>query len=448
MFSTQLRPGTWRLVSALLLSLILVSVGDVTAAAASADSYPSWAEVQAAKSSEAAKQAEVARINGLITGLQSSADAAQSVTETRTAESEAADNALAAGQTKAASLASRAEQLQVKAKESHRQAGLLAARLARTGSRSVTGMLLTSGSLKADALLNRLSSMSKLTETANGIYETAAKDENLAKSVSDQAAAAKNALSDLAQKANLSLDRAMKAQKDMFAALATQTDHQNELQAQLASLTTATTTTENQYQAGVAARAAAAAAAARAAAAAAAAAAARTAQSGPATAAIVPSGAQALAQELMGDVYAGRLAGASNHIIQIQWIAQGRSVPNCGIDTQVLKAVVVAVHTFGSAGISDINRRCTWDIIGAGIYSQHYLNGGGHAVDFNSLGGQATNGSDRNSLTLIRVLDPIMPPGSGLGQRQCRLNAGNEPRLQNFQDFSDTCNHLHLNDPM
>ncbi|WP_236478712.1 hypothetical protein, partial [Escherichia coli] len=73
--------------------------------------------------------------------------------------------------------------------------------------------------------------------------------------------------------------------------------------------------------------------------------------------------ARALAQELMGYVAAGQLSGSSpDHIMEIRWIAEGRSVPNCGIDTQVLQVMVIALHTFASVGVSDINRRCTGQI--------------------------------------------------------------------------------------
>ncbi|MBD8535913.1 hypothetical protein IFT89_12505, partial [Plantibacter sp. CFBP 13570] len=59
-----------------------LSVGVVTASLtvgalpAHADDYPSWADVEAAKSSESAKAAEITNITALITSLQEQSDAA------------------------------------------------------------------------------------------------------------------------------------------------------------------------------------------------------------------------------------------------------------------------------------------------------------------------------------------------------------------------------------
>lgn len=440
------RLPVWRLVTTFIVLVGLVAAGGAAAPTAFADDYPTWNDVQAARQSESAKQAEVATITALIAQLQAQVQAAQAAATAATAQNAAAQDAFLAGQAHADLLTNRAAALQAQADKTHKQAALLTAQQYRSGGQNLTGTLLTSSSAGVLDLLSRLSSMGKLSSTINGVYVKAVQDTNTAKAVSDQAGVARDALAGLAAAAQAAQDAAVQAQKDMVAALDAQTTHENELQAQLASLTAATATTEQQYQAGVAARAAAAAAAAAAALAAAQAAAA---SGGQYSAGPVSSDAQTLAQQLMVFVGGGQLSGSTpDHIKEIRWIAQGQSVPNCGIDVQVLQAILIAVQTFGSAGVSDINRRCTGQIEGAGIYSAHYRNGGGHAVDFYSLGGRAATGADSNSLTLIGVLDPIMPNGSGLGQSNCRRAAGNEPRLRNFQDFYDTCDHLHLNDPI
>ncbi|CAM5342948.1 coiled-coil domain-containing protein [Leifsonia shinshuensis] len=429
----------WRLVAICVVVASVVAWGGLAAPKAYADNYPSWADVQAARSNEAAKQVEVTAITNLVQTLKTQVKAAEDLAIQREKENEVAQAALAVGKDKADRLAARSTALKATAEASRREAAVVGEKLARSGGPDLLGTLLTSSAGNTDALLSRLSSMGRLTATVNGIYSKAAQDDNLAKAASEQAASAKNELTVLAAKAQAEAEKAAAAQKQMIAALQAETAHEGELQAQLASLTSATAITEQQYQAGVAARAAAAAAAA-----AAARARARSGDAGP-----ISSDAQALAQELMGYVDSGQLVGSyPDHIFEIRWIAEGRSVPNCGIDTSVLQAMVIAEHMFSSVGVSDINRRCTGQIEGAGIYSQHYMNGGGHAVDFYSLGGQGTNGADSNALALIRTLDNFMPYGSGLGQRQCRLNAGDEPGLRHFQDFYDTCNHLHVNDPM
>jgi hypothetical protein len=155
----------------------------------------------------------------------------------------------------------------------------------------------------------------------------------------------------------------------------------------------------------------------------------------------VSSTVKTLAAKLMGAVAAGRLVGYTpNHIPEIQYLAEGRVVPNCGIDYRVLQTIDVALNTFGSVGVSDINRRCTGQLVGAGQASSHYADGGGHAVDFYLLDGRALTGGDAQSVKLIHALDPIVPSGAGLGQIGCRTSMN----LQNFAPFSDTCNHLHI----
>ncbi|MFE4949126.1 hypothetical protein ACFQ9V_03375 [Leifsonia sp. NPDC056665] len=150
---------------------------------------------------------------------------------------------------------------------------------------------------------------------------------------------------------------------------------------------------------------------------------------------------QALAVQLMGAVAAGRLVGSTpNHIPEIANLAEGKVVPNCGVDYRVLQAISVALDNFSQVGISDINRKCTGQIEGAGTDSAHYADGGGHAVDFYLLNGSALTGGDSKSLQLIRLLDPLVPKGSGLGQAECRGSIS----VQNFAPFDDTCNHVHI----
>jgi hypothetical protein len=156
--------------------------------------------------------------------------------------------------------------------------------------------------------------------------------------------------------------------------------------------------------------------------------------------AVSPS-VQALAVQLMGAVASGRLVGSRpDHIFEIADLAQGKVVPNCGVDYRVLQSISVALEHFSQVGVSDINRRCTGQIEGAGTQSSHYANGGGHAVDFFLLNGSALTGGDEQSLELIRILDPLVPNGAGLGQSECRSSMS----LQNFKPFDDTCNHVHI----
>ena len=80
----------------------------------------------------------------------------------------------------------------------------------------------------------------------------------------------------------------------------------------------------------------------------------------------------------------------------------------------------------------------------AGKLSSHYIDGGGHAVDFNTLNSRSLTGSDGLSLRLIGLLDPLMPTGSRVGQAQCRAHDSVSLTLQHFGQLNDFCTHLHV----
>lgn len=157
----------------------------------------------------------------------------------------------------------------------------------------------------------------------------------------------------------------------------------------------------------------------------------------------ISADAQQLAQQLVQYIDSGAiepLAGEPEHMNQIRDMATGTPKPDCAIDVRILQVITVAVQEFGSIGISDINRKCTGQIAGAGVNSPHYMNGGGRAVDFWRLGDIVTTGGDANSLQLIGILDPVMPNGAQLGQDQCRPPMA----LANFVGIFDRCHHLHI----
>lgn len=156
----------------------------------------------------------------------------------------------------------------------------------------------------------------------------------------------------------------------------------------------------------------------------------------------VSGDAVALAAELVAAADAGQLRGlVPDHIKEIRWIAQGKVVEGCGIDVRILQVMVIALHTFENIGVSYINGNCAG--AGAGS-SSHVMDGGGHAVDFFSLGGLATTGADGQSIRLLGLLDTVMPDGSRAGQVNCRAIRGTTMALVNLAQFPDRCNHLHI----
>lgn len=156
----------------------------------------------------------------------------------------------------------------------------------------------------------------------------------------------------------------------------------------------------------------------------------------------VSADSRPLAENLVTGINAGRIVGlVPDHLHEIRWIAAGRVVPGCGIDSRILQVITIAYRTFGRIGISDINRRCTGQLLGAGIHSSHWS---GQAVDLYSLGGMPTTGADANALRLIRTLDPVMPTGARIGQAECRAAASDTPALVHLVPFNDSCDHLHI----
>jgi hypothetical protein len=127
-------------------------------------------------------------------------------------------------------------------------------------------------------------------------------------------------------------------------------------------------------------------------------------------------------------------------------MAAGTATPDCAVDVHILQIMVVAVQNFRQVGVSDLNRRCTGATPGAGTASAHWQ---GKAVDFYALNKRSLTGADDLSNQLIHILDPYVPPGSGLGQSNCRTGAnGAVSQLQNFTvEFPDTCDHQHIQVP-
>ena len=158
----------------------------------------------------------------------------------------------------------------------------------------------------------------------------------------------------------------------------------------------------------------------------------------------ISTDSQTLALELVTHLDNGTFTGPANHMSQIRLIAGGTVVPDCGIDSRILQVMVIAVRQFDHVGVSSINRKCTDEILGAGKLSSHYIDGGGHAVDFNVLNARALTGADGLSLRLIGLLDPLMPAGSRVGQAQCRAQDGVSLTLQHFGQLNDFCTHLHV----
>lgn len=251
-----------------------LSVGVVTASLtvgalpAHADDYPSWADVEAAKSSESAKAAEITNITALITSLQEQSDAAFRTAQIAAEAYRQAQDAVTEATARESALREQAEAAAAAAKVSKQRAGALIAQLSRGGGGDVS-LDLVLGAGKSDDLLSRLSVMDKLGERNAASYAEAVTDRNAASGLTDQAEVAKTERERLEGEAQTKYDEAESASAAASAAVAAQEQQADQLYAQLASLKNTTAETERGYAAGESARQAAEAAAAAAAAAAA-----------------------------------------------------------------------------------------------------------------------------------------------------------------------------------
>ena len=242
--------------------LLTAGVVGLPASSATAASYPSWEDVQKARGDEAAKQAEITNLEGILTQMQADLDAKNTEAEKRGDELQKAQSAYDDAQFRTAQLQAQADDAAKVAAASEERAGQLAAQLGRSGGNDGISSSLIADPGDAGQLLYKLGAMSKLTEQADGIYSQATQDRNTAQSLSDQAAVAAAALEELADEARVALAAANEAAQAAADALAEQEDNKTRLEAQLAILQQDLQTTEAEFQAGEEARKAAEAAAA------------------------------------------------------------------------------------------------------------------------------------------------------------------------------------------
>ncbi|ROP63645.1 murein DD-endopeptidase MepM/ murein hydrolase activator NlpD [Curtobacterium sp. PhB130] len=234
---------------------VVLTAGAIAAFApaeqASAASYPSWSDVQAAKASESAQQDKVTEIKSLISDLTTEAAAKQKSAAAAGTAYQTAQTNFDEATLKQQKLQEQADAAEKTAAQSEEQAGQLAAQLGRASSNDVTTDLLTHPTNSGD-LLYELGAMSKLTEQADGIYSQATQDRGTAQALADKSAVAKKALGALADAAQQKMQAAQSAAEAAQTAVDAQNDNQARLEAQLTLLTSNATNVEAKYNKGVA----------------------------------------------------------------------------------------------------------------------------------------------------------------------------------------------------
>lgn len=217
--------------------------------------YPSWSDVQNAKGNEAATAAEVDRINALLDGLRAQAAELGDAAIARAAEADAAALALDEATQRVSALESRAASATADAEAARTQAGRLAAQLYRNGGTDATLNLLVGGGQQSTQLLYKLGTMTQLTAQSTRLQDAATAKANLATSLGQQAAEAKDVRADLDAQAEVALEAAQAAEAAAEAQVAEQESRSTELYAQLALLKNTTAQVEQNYADGQAAKA-------------------------------------------------------------------------------------------------------------------------------------------------------------------------------------------------
>ena len=225
------------------------------AAAYNPDDYPSWADVQNARSNESSKAAETRRIEGLISQLKENVAAAQArAKEAADAYYEAQEAAFTAAQ-RLKELQDQADEAAKTADEAELAAARLAAQLTRTsGNETSLGVLFADSDKSADELLSQLGQMNKLSDQNQAIRDEAVAARDSAQSLSDQAEVQRKERDRLQKVAEQKMQEAREAQKAAEDALAQQEEHLVTLEAQLAALQDKTSKTVAEYQKGVEAK--------------------------------------------------------------------------------------------------------------------------------------------------------------------------------------------------
>jgi murein DD-endopeptidase MepM/ murein hydrolase activator NlpD len=227
--------------------------GPTVASAASRIDYPTWADVSAARASEAATQRQVAAITALLKQLETQLAEARADEIAKGEAYEAAQNALDVQIMVTDELLAQAEAARAEADEAKQRASRMLSMLARTGDGDLMANLL-GDSTNADTLLYRLEAMDRLSEQSNGLYVEAVQLQNSADALSAQAEVARDKRDELRVYAEEALEAARQATIAADEAVAEQQDHQAELEAQLSVLVEQRQATEKDYLAGVAAR--------------------------------------------------------------------------------------------------------------------------------------------------------------------------------------------------
>lgn len=162
----------------------------------------------------------------------------------------------------------------------------------------------------------------------------------------------------------------------------------------------------------------------------------------------VPANVQEAAAAIMAHQEAGTVTLLGDNTDQVANLADGTASASCQIDVRVLQLIILGAEWYGYVEVRDLNRLCRGDCTaGAGVFSMH-CKSPSLALDLGTLGGTSLSGADTKSVDFVRRLATVLPTGSGIGQSDCRADAGVVVDTPGIRQFPDGCHHLHLELPL
>jgi murein DD-endopeptidase MepM/ murein hydrolase activator NlpD len=235
--------------------VILLVAGTLAAGASSAayaTTYPTYADLVAARNSQAATQALVNKINADLAGLNTQLTAANAAAIATGNAAVAAEQKYALAQDKQQILEQQQKDAAAKAAKSRDQLATYASQLARgaNGAGSSTMSLLLNGKATGQ-LLNDLGAIKQISKEQNALLETALSQQNSVKQLASLADAQSQILAVQKQAADDAKAKAAAAATTLAAAVDAAAANQAQLTVLLAAATTNTALTLAGYNAGV-----------------------------------------------------------------------------------------------------------------------------------------------------------------------------------------------------
>ncbi|MEY4390573.1 MAG: hypothetical protein RLZZ400_316 [Actinomycetota bacterium] len=234
---------------ALVFAMLLTS--NVLAPANAVPSYPSWAEVQAAKKKVKAKKALIKRLDAIIAAQNAEADRLSKIALVKGEAFNQAQGAVDVVAAKVRVLQSQVDAASAAAKLAEQQLGQIAAQMYRSGTAGTSLNLFLNAS-KADDLLYQLGASDKLAQQSDTIYKRSLEKQKYAQALTNELAAAKSELAAKAKIAKAAFDEATAAAAAVEAEVAASEARNRTFLAQLAVLQNTSAELERQRQIGLA----------------------------------------------------------------------------------------------------------------------------------------------------------------------------------------------------